>query len=56
MDQIIKKRATNGPNKCILKESSKSPCKAKQVDLVKKQDGQGTPVICLTGQEIPGKE
>ena len=56
MDQIIKKRATNGPNKCILKESSKSPCKAKQVDLVKKQVGHGTPVICLIGQEIPGKE
>tara|TARA_Y100001978_G_scaffold202516_1_gene223933 strand:- start:343 stop:555 length:213 start_codon:yes stop_codon:yes gene_type:complete len=56
MDQMIKKRAINGPNKCILKESSKSPCKAKQVDLVKKHVGHGTPVICLRGQEIPGKE
>ena len=56
MDQIIKKRATNGPNKCILKESSKSPCKAKQVDLVKKQVGHGIPVIFLIGQEIPGNE
>ena len=56
MDQMIKKRAIKGPNKCILKESSKSPCNAKQVDLVKKQVGHGTPVICLIGQEIPGKE
>ena len=55
IDQIIKKRATNGPKKCILKESSQSPCNAKQVDLVKKQVGQGIPVICLKGQEIPGK-
>mgnify|MGYP004406884595 FL=1 len=56
MDQMIKKRAINGPNICILKEFSKSPWKAKQVDLVKKQVGHGTPVICLKGQEIPGKE
>tara|TARA_A100001234_G_scaffold220058_3_gene232219 strand:+ start:161 stop:331 length:171 start_codon:yes stop_codon:yes gene_type:complete len=56
MDQMIKKRAMNGPNICILKEFSKSPCKAKQVDLVKKQVGHGTPVMCLIGQEIPGKE
>tara|TARA_B100001989_G_C24248335_1_gene320799 strand:+ start:142 stop:324 length:183 start_codon:yes stop_codon:yes gene_type:complete len=56
IDQKIKKRATNGPNICILKESSKSPCKARQVDLVKKHVGHGTPVICLRGHEIPGKE
>lgn len=56
IDQMIKKSAMNGPNICILNEFSKSPCKAKQVDLVKKQVGQGTPVICLNGQEIPGKE
>ena len=56
IDQMIKKRAMNGPNICILKEFSKSPCKAKQVDLVKKQVGHGIPVICLIGQEIPGKE
>ena len=56
MDQIIKQRAINGPNICILKESSKSPCNARQVDLVKKHVGHGTPVICLKGQEIPGKE
>jgi hypothetical protein len=53
---MIKKRATNGPNKCILKEFPKSPCKARHVDLVRKHVGQGTPVICLKGQEIPGKE
>ena len=56
IDQKIKKRATNGPNICILNESSKSPWKARQVDLVKKHVGHGTPVICLRGQEIPGKE
>ena len=56
MDQIIKQRAINGPNICILNESSKSPRNAKQVDLVKKHVGHGTPVICLKGQEIPGKE
>ena len=56
MDQMIKKIATNGPNICILKEFSKSPWKARHVDLVKKHVGQGTPVICLKGQEIPGKE
>ena len=56
MDQMIKKRATKGPNICILKESSKSPCKAKQVDLVKKHVGHGIPVSCLIGQEIPGRE
>ena len=56
MDQMIKKRAMNGPNICILKEFSKSPWKARHVDLVKKHVGHGTPVICLKGQEIPGKE
>ena len=56
IDQMIKKRAKNGPNICILKDSSKSPCNAKQVDLFKKHVGHGTPVICLKGQEIPGKE
>tara|TARA_Y100000766_G_C18774826_1_gene540192 strand:- start:235 stop:405 length:171 start_codon:yes stop_codon:yes gene_type:complete len=56
MDQITKKRAKNGPNICILKESSKSPCRAIQVDLVKKHVGHGTPVNCLKGQDMPGKE
>ena len=56
MLQMIKKRAINGPNICILKEFSKSPWKARHVDLVKKHVGHGTPVICLKGQEIPGKE
>tara|TARA_B100000401_G_C52690179_1_gene664069 strand:- start:347 stop:517 length:171 start_codon:yes stop_codon:yes gene_type:complete len=56
MDQIIKKRAINGPNICILNESSISPCNAKQVERVKKHVGQGIPVSCLKGQEIPGKE
>ncbi len=55
MDQMIKKRAMNGPNMCILKEFSISPWKAKQVDLVKKHVVHGTPFICLKGQEIPGK-
>ena len=56
IDQITNIRATNGPNICILKESSMSPWRAKQVDLVKKQVGQGIPVSCLKGQDIPGKE
>ena len=53
---MTRKRAINGPKKCILKEPSKSPWNAKHVDLVKKHVGHGTPVICLKGQEIPGKE
>ncbi len=53
---MIRKTAKKGPYKWVLNESSKSPFKAKHVDLVKKQVGQGTPVIVLIGHEMPGKE
>ena len=47
---MTKKMAKGGPKRWILNAFKKSPPKEAQIDLVKKQEGQGTPVACLIGQ------
>ena len=56
IDHIIKNIAKGGPKRCILNAFGKSPPKLAQIDLVKKQDGHGTPVACLIGQLYPGSQ
>ena len=56
IDHIIKIMANGGPKRCILNAFKKSPPKLAQIDLVRKQEGQGTPVACLIGQLSPGSQ
>ena len=48
--------ANGGPNRWNLNAFKKSPPKLAQIDLVKKQEGHGTPVACLIGQLYPGSQ
>ena len=48
--------ANGGPKICILNAFKKSPPKVAQIDLVRKQEGHGTPVACLIGQLYPGSQ
>ena len=53
---MTNKIAKGGPKRWILKAFKKSPPKEAQIDLVKKQEGHGTPVACLIGQLYPGSQ